>query len=220
MFIIGPIERVAIPVDKDGNIKTFGFVTYKHLSSVNYALNLFTGTKLFGRELTLKNRNSNRTREQPMYNNQQSTPPMSLVHGYNNLSPFPNAMGDLSPIQLQTAHQQQIIQQQLVLMATGQNLMNAGSMMFGGSSSLEQFASTRGDASGSQREHYVDRNRYHREENRTSRSKPYRRSRSRSPQQRPSRRSRERSPASNRNRHHDKGRNSDERSNYHRWGKR
>lgn len=220
-MILGPIERVAIPLEKDGNIKTFGFVTYKHLSSVSYALNLFSGTKLFGRELTLKNRNSNKTREQPAYN-QQSQPSMSLVHGYSNLSPFVNALGcELSPVGLQTAHQQQLIQQQLVLMATGQNLRNAGAQMFGGSSSLEQFASTRGDGSGSHREHYVDRNRYHREENRSSRSKPYRRSRSRSPQQQQqSHRSRERSPSSHRNRHHDKGRNSDERSNYHRWGKR
>lgn len=207
-IFLGPIERVAIPKEKDGKIKTFGFVTYKHLSSVGYALNIFFGTKMFGRELFLKNRNGSRTRDQAQPS--QHIAQHSSLHGFNNMAS--HSIQDLSP-----AVQQQLVQQQLLLLATNQhsiqNYVNAGAQMFTGVP-LEPFASERQDAVGSHRdrEHYVDRNRYHRDENRTNRSKPYRRSRSRSP---PKRRSRDRSPD-----HRGRGRRSDEsRSNYHRWGK-
>lgn len=55
----GPVERVSIPKDKDGAQRSFGFITYKHVDSVRYAMNIFTGTKLFNRELRLNNRNAN-----------------------------------------------------------------------------------------------------------------------------------------------------------------
>lgn len=55
----GPLQKVNIPKDRDGKQKNFGFVTYKHLCSVPYALELFDGTCLFNRLLNLKNRNSN-----------------------------------------------------------------------------------------------------------------------------------------------------------------
>ena len=196
-------------------------MTYKHLSSVNYALNIFAGTKLFGRELTLRNRNP-KNRDQPQANN-QSQPSMSLTHGYNNMTPY-GLGNELTPSLI--TQQQQLLQQQLILMATGQNMqsyLNAGAQMFGSSSSShEPFASTRNDNSGSHRDHFVDRHRHHRSDNRSNRSRPYR-SRSRSPLQQQSHRnqgrSRDRSPADNRSRHHDKGRR-DGGSNYHRWGKR
>lgn len=210
-FISGPIERVAIPKEKDGKIKTFGFVTYKQLSSVGYALNIYAGTKLFGKELLLRNRNANKSREQPQY--QSPATSSSLLRGFNN----PAFMGgnEINASALQA--QRQLIQQQLLAMATGgQNPLSHAAQMFTGSSS-ETFASTRSDTVGSQREQYVDRNRHHREENRSNRSKPYRRSRSRSPQQF---RNRDHSPVDNRSR--DRHRRPDDRSkgNYHRWGKR
>lgn len=159
----------------------------------------------------MKNRKADQ--QQPQFSAQSHA---SLLHGYN--APYNNPVGDLSP---NIQNQQQLIQQQLVLMATGQNLANFanyGAQMFAGSSSLDQFASTRQDSSGSHREHYVDRHRHHREDNRSSRSNPYRRSRSRSPNHQQNYRSRDRSPK-NQRRSNDRGRN-DERSNYHRWGKR
>lgn len=183
--------------------------------SVEYALNIFAGTSLFGRELLLKYRNANKNRDQQQ---QQQHPSMSLRQGFNNAS-LP-LMNDLTNPLL--AQQQAMIQQQLVMMATGQNMQNfmtAGAQMLSTASSgntFEPFASTRSDLSGSQREHFVDRNRYHRDEGRSNRSNPYRRSRSRSP----SSSHRTRSPPARRSRFNDNNRNEDRSSNYHRWGKR
>lgn len=213
MVFTGPIERVAIPKEKDSDrIKTFGFVTYKHLSSVAYALNIFAGTKLFGKDLQLRNRNANRNRDssQQFNSRNQTQPPSSLLHGYGG-----NFMANDPAL---------LLQQQLLQMATGQTVnlqsyVNAGAQMFNGSSG--SYASTRTDSAGSHRDHFVDRSRYHREENRSNRSKPYRRSRSRSPTQ--PYQSRDRSPDHGRNRG---GRNNDRSSRrsdekgYHRWGKR
>lgn len=161
----------------------------------------------------LRNRNANRNRDQQQYNSPQAS--SSLKHGYNS-SPFMGAplAADLSP------SAQQMLQQQLLMMATGHNLgiqsyVNAGAQMFTGT--FDQFASTRADTAGSQREHFVERNRYQRDENRSNRNKPYRRSRSRSPKS--SHHSRDRSPVDNRNR--DRRRYDDKvSSNYSRWGKR
>lgn len=192
----------------------FGFVTYKHLPSVSYALNVFNGSKLFGRELQLRNRNANKNRDPPQsHHNQQSS---SLVHGFQHFAPSYTGT-DLAPVN------QVLLQQQLLMLATsGQNVqsfVNAGAQMFTGASYDNNFASTRSDTAGSHREHYVERNRYHREENRSTRSKPYHRSRSRSHSP-PQQRKRNRSPPDSRSRHNDKGRRTDDRSNYHRWGKR
>ncbi|KAI4475417.1 hypothetical protein M0802_015155 [Mischocyttarus mexicanus] len=38
--------------------RSYGFVTYKHVSSVSYALVLFSGTKLFNRPINMKTRNN------------------------------------------------------------------------------------------------------------------------------------------------------------------
>lgn len=185
-------------------------MTYKQVSSVGYALNIYAGTKLFGKELLLRNRNANKNRDQPQY--QSPITSSSLLHGYNN----PVFMGGNDFNTPAILAQRHIIQQQLIAMASGQNPLSHAAQLFTGSSS-ETFASTRSDTIGSQREQYVDRNRHHREENRSNRSKPYRRSRSRSPQQS---RNRDHSPVDSRSRDHH--RRSDDRSkgNYHRWGKR
>lgn len=52
----GPLEKVRIPRDRDGRQKNFAFITYCHEVSVPYALNLFRGTSLFHRTLTLQSR--------------------------------------------------------------------------------------------------------------------------------------------------------------------
>ncbi|PZC85091.1 RNA-binding protein 7 [Helicoverpa armigera] len=52
----GPLEKVRIPRDRDGRQKNFAFVTYCHEVSVPYAINLFRGTSLFHRTLTLQSR--------------------------------------------------------------------------------------------------------------------------------------------------------------------
>ncbi|XP_063975640.1 RNA-binding protein 7 [Diachasmimorpha longicaudata] len=54
----GPVEKVNIPKDRDGNQKKFGFVTFRHSVSVPYALNLLEGTSIYSRPLTIRARQS------------------------------------------------------------------------------------------------------------------------------------------------------------------
>lgn len=49
----GPVQRVIIPKDHDGRQRPYGFITYKHINSVKYALDLFDGTILFNRPLSM-----------------------------------------------------------------------------------------------------------------------------------------------------------------------
>jgi hypothetical protein len=165
------------------------------LISVDYAISIFTGTKLFGKELMLRNRNRNNNAPAQQYQRQPSN---SLMHGYSGNIGSGMDVGTNS------------LQQQLLQMAGGNQAVAqfAANQMFNLGSS---YASTRSDNQGSHRDHYVDRSRYHRDENRSNRSKPYRRSRSRSPQ-----RNRDRSPQDYGRKG---GRNSDK-GGYHRWGKR
>ncbi|XP_075974569.1 uncharacterized protein LOC142975539 [Anticarsia gemmatalis] len=50
----GPLEKVRIPKDRDGRQKTFAFITFCHEVSVPYAMNLFRGTSLFHRPISLQ----------------------------------------------------------------------------------------------------------------------------------------------------------------------
>ncbi|KPJ13390.1 RNA-binding protein 7 [Papilio machaon] len=52
----GPLEKVRIPRERDGRQKNFAFITYCHEVSVPYALQLFRGTALFHRTLSLQGR--------------------------------------------------------------------------------------------------------------------------------------------------------------------
>ncbi|CAG9785445.1 unnamed protein product [Diatraea saccharalis] len=52
----GPLEKVRIAKDKDGRQKNFAFITYSHEVSVPYAIQLFRGTALFHRTLSLQSR--------------------------------------------------------------------------------------------------------------------------------------------------------------------
>ena len=58
---------MSIPKDKN-----FGFVEYEHECSVDYAIQLYKGTALFGQELQLKRRNQNKTTDA---NGRQQQPP-------------------------------------------------------------------------------------------------------------------------------------------------
>ena len=216
-MISGPLERVNIPKEKDGKNKNFGFVTFRHLIAVPYALNIFSGTKLFGRELTLKNRNANNSNRNSL-SHQQS--PMSFTQSFSNpLLSAINSADNMLPQNMLPQVQQpfanlssQYLQQQLMAMATVQ------AMQFYGTNSPDAFPSTRSDNIGSQRD-LVDRHRHHRDDDRNFRSKPYRRSRSRSPPT-PRNRDRSRSP-NNRQLYREKEREKrrDDRSSggYNRW---
>lgn len=52
----GPLEKVRIPKDRDGRQKNFAFITYCHEVSVPYAINLFRGTALYHKTLSLQSR--------------------------------------------------------------------------------------------------------------------------------------------------------------------
>ncbi|KAK3548614.1 hypothetical protein QTP70_015529 [Hemibagrus guttatus] len=50
----GPLLKVKIPKDNDGNSKQFAFVNFKHEVSVPYSMHLLSGIRLYGRQLNLK----------------------------------------------------------------------------------------------------------------------------------------------------------------------
>ncbi|XP_045469663.1 RNA-binding protein 7 [Harmonia axyridis] len=51
-----PLQRVNIPQDKQGRKSNFGFIVFKHVPSVEYAVQLLNGTNLFDKPLNLKPR--------------------------------------------------------------------------------------------------------------------------------------------------------------------
>lgn len=50
----GPVIKVKIPKDKDGKLKQFAFMNFKHEVSVPYAMNLLNGIKLFRRPIKIQ----------------------------------------------------------------------------------------------------------------------------------------------------------------------
>ncbi|KAM6446249.1 splicing regulator RBM11 isoform 6-T8 [Liasis olivaceus] len=52
----GPVSKVTICKDKDGNPKSFGFVCFKHTESVPYAIALLNGIRLYGRPIKVQYR--------------------------------------------------------------------------------------------------------------------------------------------------------------------
>ena len=53
----GPLEKVKIPFDSvAGKNKSFAFITFKHIESVPYTMNLMNGIRLFGQTLKLQAR--------------------------------------------------------------------------------------------------------------------------------------------------------------------
>lgn len=74
----GPLEGVKIAKEKDGASKGFAFIEFKHDISVPYALHLFGGTFLYGRQLALKFRKGSK-HEQNQY---QGPPPQAFPKGF------------------------------------------------------------------------------------------------------------------------------------------
>ncbi|XP_055551061.1 RNA-binding protein 7 [Wyeomyia smithii] len=61
----GPVEMVKIPKDNDKRQRSYAFITYAHAVSVEYAINIFDGTKLFSRPLTLHKKSKNGANSSP-----------------------------------------------------------------------------------------------------------------------------------------------------------
>lgn len=53
-----PVEMVKIPTDKDGKKMNYGFITFKHQESIEYALQLLNGIRLFDRYLKINYRHN------------------------------------------------------------------------------------------------------------------------------------------------------------------
>jgi len=60
---VAPLERVKIPIDREGRKSNFGFVTFKHEVSVPYAVQLLNGIKMFDKNLNVKPRNGGAQQE-------------------------------------------------------------------------------------------------------------------------------------------------------------
>jgi len=73
----GPVERVSIPV-KDGKPRSFGFITFKHAESIQYAIQLMSGICLFRRELRLNARESSNNNSPNLNRTPFSFPPNPL----------------------------------------------------------------------------------------------------------------------------------------------
>jgi len=86
------LKGVKIPAPKNANGErkqsNFGFIEYQHECSVDYAIQLFEGTSLFGQELQLKRRNSNKPGHQQQHHRQ----PAMQHH-----SSLPNMMTGMFP---------------------------------------------------------------------------------------------------------------------------
>ncbi|NXJ79267.1 RBM7 protein, partial [Trogon melanurus] len=59
----GPVVKVKIPKDKDGNPRHYAFVNFKHEVSAPYALNLLNGIRLYGRPMKIQFRSGARETE-------------------------------------------------------------------------------------------------------------------------------------------------------------
>uniref|UniRef100_A0A6B2EF21 Putative rna-binding protein 7 n=1 Tax=Phlebotomus kandelakii TaxID=1109342 RepID=A0A6B2EF21_9DIPT len=151
----GPIDEVRIPKQR-----SFGFVTYRHEATIPYALNLYSGTRLFGREINVA------LRSQQSPGNDRDHPGNSLGHGPRGLG---QAMGShmmpqMRPPPTNPASMFGCVVDMEQLLKFGQQLANFPSN-FGGSSS------SRGDYYGDNRTRdLVDRDKHYR--NRDNK-KPY-----------------------------------------------
>ncbi|XP_037685061.1 splicing regulator RBM11 [Choloepus didactylus] len=52
----GPLTKVTICKDREGKLKSFGFVCFKHPESVSYAIALLNGIRLYGRPINVQYR--------------------------------------------------------------------------------------------------------------------------------------------------------------------
>ncbi|XP_055608340.1 RNA-binding protein 7-like [Uranotaenia lowii] len=87
----GPVEMVKIPRDPQNpkRQRSYAFITYAHSASIEYAINIYEGTKLFQRPLTLhrKSRNGPNQGASPRVNNNGTPNQNRGPHQQHNQSP-------------------------------------------------------------------------------------------------------------------------------------
>ncbi|XP_052867491.1 RNA-binding protein 7 [Anopheles cruzii] len=131
----GPVEEVKIPRDSDRRQRSYAFITYVHPCSVDYAINLFEGTALFQRKLTLhrKIRNGPNPAASPQMNFNTSANSNRLLpshlsigtgqysHGNTDDNPSNSGPGGLDTGNVLLA-QNTVINEQAMAMALAMNL--------------------------------------------------------------------------------------------------
>ncbi|XP_055710430.1 RNA-binding protein 7 [Phlebotomus papatasi] len=80
----GPIDEVRIPKSR-----SFGFVTYRHEATIEYALNLYAGVRLFGRELKVSLKTQTQDRDQPANSLSQGPRPLGNPIGAHMMPQMP-----------------------------------------------------------------------------------------------------------------------------------
>ncbi|XP_035315632.1 RNA-binding protein 7-like [Cricetulus griseus] len=92
-----PVIKVKFPKDKDGKLKQFAFMNFKHEMSVPYAMNLLNGIKLFGRLIKTQFRSESSHAS-------QDANVSYLQHRVGNLNPtstspnsYERAVGNMTP---------------------------------------------------------------------------------------------------------------------------
>lgn len=76
-----PLEKVKIPLDKDGRPACYAFITFKHKVSVPYAVDLMQGISLYQKKIIVKPRSGSVHGYQE--NGRQYTPAISKVENLN-----------------------------------------------------------------------------------------------------------------------------------------
>lgn len=90
----GPIERIRIPNDQ-GRQCSYGFITFQHACSCDYAIEIFIQTKLFGRLLNIQRRSRTNTNGQEAILALQN--PNSLISNPNMQYMLPQHMMPVFP---------------------------------------------------------------------------------------------------------------------------
>lgn len=95
----GPLFKVKIPKNNEGNSKQFAFVNFKHEVSVPYSMHLLSGIRLYGRQLNLQYRagssHINQEGKSPA-NSQNPSPANTPTHRSARYDRTPDQMGSPS----------------------------------------------------------------------------------------------------------------------------
>ncbi|XP_049641467.1 splicing regulator RBM11 [Suncus etruscus] len=68
----GPLTKVTICKDREGKPKSFGFVSFKHMESVSYAIALLNGIRLYGRPINVQYRFGSARSSEPAHQSFES----------------------------------------------------------------------------------------------------------------------------------------------------
>lgn len=100
----GPLQEVKIPKDRDNRQQNYAFITFKHIASVAYAIQIFENTYLFDRPLLMQPRHQIQRQQQhsPQHYHQQPPrfmmprPPMNRMPQHN-APPIPDEFASEDP---------------------------------------------------------------------------------------------------------------------------